>query len=483
MKDLLIEFFQYGVFFYATLLAIGYIVLSVMGYINIKKYKWQYTGIEDEMLKESPFAPGISVVAPAFNEEKTIVVNVHSMLTLDYPLFEVVIVNDGSTDSTLELLIDEFELEETPFAYVEKIRTKPFKRVLKSRNSKYDKLTVVDKENGGTKADASNAGINASVFPYFICTDVDCILSRDALLKMIQPILSSSKPIIAVGATMRLSNSCKVDEKGVMISAHPPKGIIPCFQEIEYLRSYLIAKMGWSLINSVPNVSGGLGLFDKAVAIEAGGYDPLSHAEDMDMILRMVAYMRDFSKEYKVVYIPVTTCWTEGPPNLSILNRQRTRWGRGLMQMFLVHRGFLFNRKYGRVGLLLMPYIFIFEFIAPIIEALGIIMLIFFLITNQINFETVYIMFAYIYLLGISVTSLAIVLDLKVAKVYSKFREYLKLIFFSFFEVVIYHPFVTFFNLKGYVDFLSKQKFEWGAMTRQGFTHEKTDSEVIKSIS
>lgn len=468
--------FQYHVFFYATFVVFGCIVLAVMSFINIRRYKRKFTKKEDYILKESPFVPGISIIAPAYNEEKSIITNVNSMLTIDYPLFEVVIVNDGSTDKTLDLLIENFELVETPFAYFEKIKTKPFKRIFKSTNPEYSKLIVVDKVNGGTKADASNAGINASSYPYFLCTDVDCILSRDVLTKMIQPILNSNKRMIAVGATMRMANSCAVDEKGVITRVRPPKKLFPCFQEIEYLRSYLLSKMGWSLINAVPNVSGGLGLFDKSVVIEAGGYDPISHAEDMDMLLRMVAYMRDNNKKYKVSYIPVTTCWTEGPPSLSVLNKQRSRWARGLFQMFVIHHKFLLNPKYGRVGMLLMPYIFLCEFLAPIIEGLGFILLIYLLITGQVNFETAYVMFAYIYLICVTLSTTAIVFDMTIKKHYKHFREYLKLISFSFFEILLYHPFIVFFSWKGYISFIFKQKLEWGTMKRQGFDRAQTES-------
>ena len=476
MIDDIIYFFQYHVFFYATLIVTGCILLAIMSYISIRRYKWKFTKKEDKMLKESPFVPGISVIAPAYNEEKTIIANVTSMLTLDYPLFEVVIVNDGSIDKTLDLLIEEFDLVETPFAYIEKIKTKPFRRILKSENPKYKKLTIVDKENGGTKADATNAGINASIFPYFLCTDVDCILSRDALTKMIQPVLNSSEQVIAVGATMRMANSCEVNEDGIITRVRPPRRLIPCFQEIEYLRSYLVSKMGWSLINAVPNVSGGLGLFDKSVVIEAGGYDPISHAEDMDMLLRMVAYMRDYKKKYKIIYIPVTTCWTEGPPSLSVLNKQRTRWARGLFQMFVIHRKFLLNPKYGRVGMVTLPYVFLFEFLAPIIEGLGIIALVFLLLTNQVNFETAYVLLGYIYLIGVTISTCAVLFDLSVAKLYKRFSEYFRLVFMSFFEIILYHPFIVFFSLKGYVDYLSKQKLEWGVMKRQGFDQRRGDS-------
>jgi cellulose synthase/poly-beta-1,6-N-acetylglucosamine synthase-like glycosyltransferase len=142
-------------------------VLAIFSFISINNYKSYNTDIDDEELLGSKLAPGISVIAPAYNEEKTIIINVKSLLTLNYPLFEVIIVNDGSKDKTLELLIKEFDLVEAPFAYVEKIKTKPYKRTFKSQNPKYEILTVIDKDNGGTKADAFNAGLNASVFPYY----------------------------------------------------------------------------------------------------------------------------------------------------------------------------------------------------------------------------------------------------------------------------------------------------------------------------
>jgi cellulose synthase/poly-beta-1,6-N-acetylglucosamine synthase-like glycosyltransferase len=474
MNEYFINFFQYRIFFYSSLLVVGTILLVILAYVSIRRYKWLFTEKEDSILRDSPYAPGISVIAPAYNEERTIIVNVLSMLTLDYPLYEIVIVNDGSTDRTLHYLIDRFELVESPYAYIEKISTRPFKRIFKSTNPAYDKLTVVDKENGGTKADATNAGINASIYPYFLCTDVDCILSRDVLLKMIQPVLNSAVPVIAVGATMRMANSCEVDEMGTITRVRPPRSLFPRFQEIEYLRSYLVAKTGWSQINAVPNVSGGLGLFDKAVVVEAGGYDPISHAEDMDMLLRMMIYMRDFGKKYRVVYIPVTTCWTEGPPTLGVLNKQRTRWGRGLMQIFLVHRKLLFNYKYGRTGLITMPFIFVFEFLAPLLECSGWVALLYFFFTGKVNLDTFVLLFSYLYLLAVTVSIIAIIFDITVGKLYQRFREYLVLIAFSFLEVFIYHPFIVFFNIKGYFDFLFKQKFEWGAMTRQGYDRRKT---------
>ena len=475
------NFFEYFIFFYSTALITSYLILAVFSMITIIRYKNYNSNLDDETLYNSDIVPGISVVAPAYNEEKTIITNVHSLLTLDYPLFEVVIINDGSKDSTLEKLIKEYDLVKVPYAYVEKIKTKRFKGIYKSNNPEYDKLTVVDKENGGTKADASNAGVNASVFPYFLCTDVDCILARNTLLKMIKPILIKKTKVIAVGAALRMVNNCDV-EQGKLTRVRPPKNLIPRFQELEYVRAYLLSKMGWSFINAVPNVSGGLGLFDKDVAIRSGGYDGKSHAEDMDLLTRMAVYMMNNKLKYRVEYIPLSCCWTEGPPDINILSRQRTRWAAGLLQLFIVHRRILFNPKYKRLGLVIFPYAFIFEFLAPIIELLGVISIIYLLIFGNINWDTAILIFLYSYCFAIMISIMVVIWDNITFKYYEKFSEVLSLVLVAFLEPFIYHPMIIFFGIK----FISSKELSWGTMTRKGIasseTKEKKPNHAMKKI-
>ncbi|MDO5608813.1 MAG: glycosyltransferase [Capnocytophaga sp.] len=463
-------FFEYAVFFYSSILISSYVLLGVFSLISIFRYKNYNSDLDDEKLLRSPLAPGISVVAPAYNEEKTIIENVHSLLTLQYPLFEVVIVNDGSKDNTLQKLIGEFDLVEAPFAYIEKIKSKPVKRIFKSTNPKYEILTVVDKENGGTKADASNAGINASVFPYFLCTDVDCILARNTLLKMIKPILERKTKVIAVGATLRMLNSCEV-EAGTIKRVKPPKALIPRFQELEYIRAYLLSKMGWSLVNCVPNVSGGLGLFDKEIAIKAGGYDGKSHAEDMDLVTKMSGYMLNNLLKYRIEYIPLSCCWTEGPPTTKILMRQRTRWGAGLIQLFFVHRKILFNPKYKKMGMVIFPYAFVFELLAPIIELLGLVMLIILAATGQINWKMAGIILLYSYLFAVMISVLVVVWDNITFKYYKSTMEVVRLISVSVLEPFVYHPMIVFFAVRGYFKFLTSKELAWGTMTRRGINN------------
>ena len=477
--DSILHFYQYTIYFYTLALTAFYLFLMISSYCRMERIKVRYTKTEADLLLDLPeIAPPISIVAPAYNEEVIIIDNVNSLLSMNYPNFEVIIVNDGSKDKTLDLLIENFDLEETAFPYIEKVRCRPVKSVYKSVNPKFKRLLVVDKVNGGTKADAMNAGVNIANYDYFINTDVDCILDKDTLTKVILPVLDSKVEVIAVGATLRMSNGCEV-EHGVMKRVSPPKAMIPTFQETEYLRSYLLAKMGWSMFNLIPNVSGGFGLFDKNIVIEAGGYDPLSHAEDMDMTLRMVALMRENNRKYKIVQIPDTLCWTEGPPTLSVLNRQRTRWGRGLLQIFVVHRKYLFNRKYGRMGWIVLPYALFFEFLAPVIEVIGFLSLIYLLFTNQINFSTFWLLIIYVYLVGTTMSLMTISYDLEVKKLYQNYSEYLKLVLFSSLEAIIYHPLIVFFSLKGYWEFLTRRNFSWGSMTRQGFTKKTPTTKTV----
>jgi len=303
--------FEGTVFIYGSTLLLSYSILAVLSYINIKRYMKKESFIDYNVIVGSPLVPGVTVIAPAFNEGLSIIANVRSLLTFSYPVFEVVIINDGSTDNTLEQLIAEFSLVPIEYAYEKKILTRPVRGIYKSTNDAYAKLIVVDKENGKSKADAVNAGINVSTFNYFLCTDVDCILHVHTLQKLMRPILDEpEKRVIAIGATLRMANSCVID-KGVITEIKAPRQLLARFQELEYIRSFVLGKMGWSMMNAVPNVSGGLGMFDKEIVVKAGGYDAGAFGEDMELMLRMSRYSKENKINSAIRYIPMTLCWTE----------------------------------------------------------------------------------------------------------------------------------------------------------------------------
>lgn len=462
----MIYFYGFIVFFYSITLMLSYVMLLILAYRYSSRYlKWTDDHIRHSV-DSSPYIPGVSIVAGAYNEEKTIVENVNSLLKQDYPNFEVCIVNDGSKDRTLDLLIENFDLIEVPYEYVYRINCRPFKRLFKSKNPLYANLTVVDKVNGGTKADAINGGLNVITNPYFINTDVDCILARDAMYHCIFPVLQDES-IIAVSGTMSMSNGSTYED-GVLTDIRPPKRLIPLFQDLEYKRSFLVGKMGWSEINAMNNVSGGYGLFKTDIVIAAGGYAGDSFAEDMDMLTRMVGYCCEQGIKYRVVQIPHTCCWTEGPSNLKVLRRQRVRWGRGLIQHMHKHTYMMFRKKYGRLGMITFPYVILFEFLAPVIEFAGMLTTLYLCFTGGVNWETFWVMLLCIYAFGLMLSSFVVFYDYLCGGSYNSNRSYLSLMFAALLEPFFYHPFIVFFSLRGYFNYIIGTRAVWGDMTRTG---------------
>lgn len=462
-------FYQGAVFVYCVALFAIYFILTILSRLVIRKNKFFTKYRNPHTIISSPIVPGISVIAPAFNEAVVIISNVRSLLTLNYPLYEVIIVNDGSTDDTLDILIQEFGLTKVEYAYNPILESKPVRGIYKSTLKAYSRLIIVDKENGKCKADAVNAGLNIAHHPYFLNTDVDCILDNDTLLKLIQPILEEKQPVIAVGAGLKIVNSCEIDA-GMMNTVIAPSDLLPRFQELEYTRSFTMGKLGWSYINAVPNVSGGLGLFNKEIAIKSGGYDSKSFAEDMDIVVRMSKTMIENKEKYSIRYIPETLCWTEGPSSLKVFVRQRVRWARGLFQIFATHLSVLFNPKYKRLGLIVFPYNFLFELLAPIIEFLGILFYIYLVVMNIINWPTAIILLIFVYTYSVCLSIISVLWDQFVYKQYRDWKEVLSLTLMAFIEPIIYHPIILFSDLKGYVYQIFGKKHSWGNMKRKGFT-------------
>ncbi|TKC12750.1 glycosyltransferase family 2 protein [Pedobacter polaris] len=466
--DYLIAFYEVFMFDYASVLMFSYSILVVLSLFEIRKYLKRKSYINLRSILTSPHAPGITVIAPAYNEGLTIINNVHSLLSLNYPKFEVVIINDGSTDHTLQKLIENFNLVAIDYAYNEQIITQPVRQIYRSGNPAFFNLLVVDKVNGKSKADASNAGINISSYPYFLCTDVDCIIHKDTLLKLIKPFIEESTKVIATGAAIRISNSCEI-QNGFMVKVKVPDKFLPLFQELEYIRAFLLGRMAWSKLNALMLVSGGLGLFDKEVAISAGGYDHKSFGEDMELITRMRIYMHDIKEKYLVKYIPESLCWTEVPATLKVFGNQRTRWSRGLAQNLWLHKKIIFNPKYGIFGMLSFPYWLFFEWLAPIIEATGIIYYIYVIVTGQINWEYAVILLVYVYSFSVMITIFAVLWDEITYKQYGSKAEVFKLCLAALVEPIFYHPLVVIFAIKGYLYSLTGKTLVWGNMQRSGF--------------
>ena len=309
----------------------------------------------------------ISLLVPAYNEEATVVGSVRSLMALHYPVFDIIVVNDGSQDGTLSALIESFELKPVQRAYEEEVRHAPIRGIYASPH--HPDLIVIDKENGG-KSDALNAGINLSRRPLICAMDADSIVEPDSLLRTVQPFLEDPDRVAAVGATIRVVNGCTVRE-GRVVQLGLPKAMLPLFQIVEYLRAFLMARIAWSELRTLTLISGAFGLFRRQVAVAVGGYSHETVGEDLELILKIHRYMLDRRADYLISYVPEPVCWTEVPTTLGALGRQRARWQRGALEAFFKHKRMLFNPRYGRVGTLGFGNILIVDVIGPPIELIG----------------------------------------------------------------------------------------------------------------
>jgi len=413
--------------------------------------------------------PSVTLVAPAYNEGKTIVENVKSLLAIQYPFYDLLIVNDGSTDNTMQLLIDKYDLEpfDTTFS-TQPIPTATVNRIFKSRKAQYKQLTVIDKNNGG-KADAINAGINFAASELILCTDADCIIEQDALLKMVRPYLEESdQEIIACGGAIGIAND-SVISNGTIKELRLPNDMIPMIQVVEYIRAFLIGRMGWGEINGLMLVSGAFGMYPRNRLIDVGGYDAKTVGEDFDLCIKLRVHMEQIKKPYKVVYVPETLCWTEAPPDYDIFIKQRDRWARGLIETLFIHKKLFLNPKYRNVGLFFIPYWFFFEFGAPIVEFLGLISLIVFGIFGLINWTTALLLLFSVYLFGCIFSTVAIFFYVKSFKHYSTSKQVTELLLAAYLEPFLYHPVLVYAQIKGYYKILFNIKSGWGVMKRRGF--------------
>ncbi|WP_334057248.1 glycosyltransferase family 2 protein [Polaribacter sp. P097] len=463
-------FFHYF-FLVFTLLIIGsYILLAIFSSKETVDYLKKNSFVYHKDLLNSSIAPSISIIAPAYNESLNIVENVRSLLSTHYVNYDVIIINDGSSDDSLERLIKAYDLEKVEYLINQKIPTKPLRAgVFKSKNPAFEKLIIVDKENGG-KSDALNFGINISNSKYLACIDVDCLLMADSLQRMVKPFLEyTDRKVIASGGVIRIANSCKI-ENGKLIEVNFPDKWLERVQILEYLRSFLLGRMAWAKLNGLLVISGAFGMFDREIAIKVGGYDITTVGEDMEIIVRMRKYMEEQNLKYKVAYIPDPLCWTEAPNDRKILISQRNRWTRGTIETLKTHRNIGLNYKYRLLGLLSFPYWFIFERIAPIVEVLGMLYFLFLVVYQPLNWSFVVGLFLLAYLFSLLFSFIAVFTEEFTYHQYKKKGIGLKLVLTIFLEPFILHPLVLYAAIKGNIDYYFNKNKKWGVMVRKGLS-------------
>ncbi|QTC40181.1 glycosyltransferase family 2 protein [Bacillus sp. V3] len=447
---------------YMVLVISFYSLLLLISFVQLRKtYQLDEREPYEELLHLHQTKP-VSILVPAYNESVGIMATVRSLLSIEYPEYEIIIVNDGSTDDSLEKLIESFQLVKIKWVIRRQLDTKQVKGVYQSRI--YKNLLVVDKENGG-KADALNAGINVSNYPYFCSIDGDSVLERTAFLKVMKPIIESDGEVIASGGSIRIANGCEI-ESGEIVKVGLSRSPIVVMQVIEYLRAFLMGRIGLSRHNLLLIVSGAFGVFSKRWVVEAGGY---SHTvgEDMELVVRLHRYVKEQKADKKIVYVPDPVSWTEAPESLKYLRRQRRRWHRGLFESLWIHRRLIFNPKYGSIGMVSIPYFLIIEFLGPVVELMGYLVMLLSIFFGGVYLEFAILLFLLSVLYGSILSMASVLLEEWTIRKYPKASDIIRLFFYSLTETLWYRPLTVLWRCEGILDVL-RRKTGWGEMARKG---------------
>ncbi|EAR01292.1 glycosyltransferase family 2 protein [Maribacter sp. HTCC2170] len=470
-NDILNIILDYINIVFLTYTAVLFLVFSAMGYLasmNSLHYKNKDSFDNLTKIAGSPLEPGITIIAPAYNEGLTIVENVRSLLSLRYANYEVMVVNDGSKDDTLQKMIDAYNLEKIDVRIDPDWKSKPVRGIYKSKQSSFSKLTIVDKENGG-KSDALNTGMALSANTYVGCIDVDCLLLPDALLHVAKSFYRrSKKKVIAVGGVIRVANSCTITG-GELEKISLPKNWLAKFQLLEYTRSFILGRMAWGRIDGLLIISGAFGFFDRKIALEVGGYDTNTVGEDMEIVFKMRKYMHERKEPYTIEYMPDPLCWTEVPEDLKILVNQRDRWSRGNLETLYKHREMFFNPSYGRLGMVSYPYWFFYEWLSPLLEFFGFISVILFIYLGILNFDFFIAITTTVYVFSVMFSFFAILWDVYSYNEYRKTKDILTLMLCAIIEPFVFHPIVVWAAIRGNYKKLFKIKSGWGSQVRKGF--------------
>lgn len=412
--------------------------------------------------RSSPFVPGIAIVVPAYNEAAGIVTSVRSLLNLEYPDFEVVVVNDGSTDDTLARLREGFALHRVKADYPVDAPCAEIRDVYRAADVP---VTVIDKANGG-KADALNAGVFFTDEPLFCAVDADSVIERGALLSVVRPFLTDPDRTVATGGAVRVANGCTIRRglvEDVALSSAPLVGL----QTMEYLRAFLGGRVGLSSMQGLLIISGAFGVFRTNPVRDIGGYSTDTVTEDMELVVRLHRHFAERDRPYRVAFLPRPVVWTEVPESLSVLGRQRGRWYRGLLESLTVHRDMIGRRRYGAIGLFAMPFFLFIEGLGPLVEGLGYVIVPIAFLAGALDVRFFLLFLAVAVGLGTFMSWLGVLSEVLTYQRYERPREIVALLGYGLAENVLYRQWKAFVAWRALVRFL-RGDVSWGEMTRVG---------------
>jgi cellulose synthase/poly-beta-1,6-N-acetylglucosamine synthase-like glycosyltransferase len=467
--------FNTAVLGYFILITLSYLLVTAASAAQVRAYFRRRSATSLRRMLRSRMALPVTVCVPAHNEAGTITGSIQAMLTLDYPQYEVVLANDGSTDGTLQELIDGFELRRVDQPLRDELPTAPIRAVYRSRT--HANLVVIDKHNGG-RADALNACINAAASPLICCVDADSIIERDGLLAAVAPFVDRPETTLAAGGIIRVANGCRI-ERGHVVDVRLPRNPLAMFQTVEYLRAFLAARTGWSAVNALLIISGAFGLFRRDEVAAAGGLAPDSIGEDFELCLRLHRQAREAGRPYRIEFVPDPVCWTEVPQRVRDLGGQRDRWHRGLIDTLWRHRVMIGNPKYGPVGLLSLPFFVAFEFVGAFVETLGYIAIVASFALGVVNAQFAIEFMAVAVLAGVLLSISAVLLEDLAFRRYGRVRDLVRLLAYGIIENLGYRQMITAYRLRGCVSYLRGDK-RWGSIQRVGFDSDPARAAQIE---
>jgi len=469
----LVLLINHAVLAYFVLILVSYTGVTFLSWLQVRRYYRRLVHARLQRSVRSTLTPPISICTAAYNEAEVIVDAMRSMLSLRYPEHEVVLTNDGSTDATLERMVDAFAMYRVDQPEHARLETARVRGVWRSRT--HSNLMVIDKENGG-KCDALNAGINFARYPLVCCVDADSLLEPEALVTVVRPFIERPDRTIAAAGIIRVANGCEVT-RGHVTKIGLPRQWLPMFQTVEYMRAFTAARTGWSMINSLLIISGAFGIFRKDAVIDVGGYATDTIGEDFELIVRLHRRMRELKRPYHIAFVPDPVCWTEAPTNLKQLGGQRDRWHRGLTDTLVRHRRMIGNPRYGGVGLFGLPFFVLFEFFGAFIECAGYIVLPLGLAFGYLDASAAALFFTLAVGSGVCLSLSALLLEDMAFKKFGRWRDFGRLLIFCVIENFGYRQLMTYYRVRGFWSYL-RGDHGWGHIDRKGFAPDALQPEV-----
>jgi cellulose synthase/poly-beta-1,6-N-acetylglucosamine synthase-like glycosyltransferase len=458
---------DWAIFAYFVALNSSYLVLIGLAGMEFARHlrRQPFAGGDD--MFRSPLTLPVSLIVPAYNEGAGIVAAVQAMTALRYPRYEIVVVDDGSTDDTFERLRGQFDLVEVPRVVPGEV---PYRSQVLSVHVARDHpetLTVVRKTNGG-KSDALNVGINLSRHPLVCMVDADSVLDPDALLAVAKPFGDDPLRVAACGGVVRIANGCTV-VGGRVVDVRMPRRWLLRIQVVEYLRAFLMGRTGWSRLGGLVVISGAFGIFRRDLVVRVGGmaYDTIG--EDAELVVRLHHHLRERGEDYRVIFVAEPVSWSEAPASLRVLGRQRRRWHRGIAEILRKHRGMIVNPLYGRIGLIALPYYVVFELFAPFIELAALVLVPLGLWADAVDLEFAWRFALVAYGYGLLVSLVALVIEEVSFHRYPRWSDLWRGVLAAVLENFGYRQVLAVWQVAGAASAWRGRQAVWGSMQRQGF--------------